>query len=358
VTDGKVYVAVSSQNEPYVAALDQATGAVLWTAPVLDPAKFNAAYQTTITAAPVVADGLIFQGIMAGEGSAGARGGYAILDAESGELIRQDWTITDAEYAAGYRGASIWCTGAYDEATKQVYACGGNPASKQREARHSNALLKFDLDPASPRFGDLVDAYKGTTDHYYPGLDQQPACDEVPTTLVWSPTCVQLDLDFGASPSLLTDHIGRTLVGDLQKSGIYHAAYADNMEQAWTAVVGTPGVPVNAASPAYDGTNVYTTAQMPGQIWGIEGDRGRIRWVQPLGEGTHYQSVSTANGVVYSLDNLGVLHAWDASNGVPVLAKPLSVDVGAHAGDLSSQGVSIAYNTIYAASSSYIVAYR
>ncbi|HEX9775180.1 MAG TPA: PQQ-binding-like beta-propeller repeat protein [Actinomycetota bacterium] len=375
VTGGTVYVAVSDGDDPKVFALDQATGQVKWSVVVLDDAKRpdgdpSKSYGNTVVAAPVVWNGLLFQGIMADEASSVARGGYAILDVAAGlapedRLIVQDWTITDDEYAAGYRGASIWCTASVDQAG-YVYACGGNPASKQIEARNSNALLKIDMNPSRPAtFGTIVDTYKGDVDQFYPGLDRQPACDQVPTTVVWSPTCVQLDLDFGASPSLFRDGIGRLMVGDLQKSGVYHAVYADTMSRAWTAQVGTPCVACNAASPAVDttpsadGGQVYTVATVPGQVWALTKEHGRARWVMADGVGgTHFQPVSTANGVVYTMNNAGDLTAYDAATGLPVLKRNLAQDVGAYAGDLSSQGVSIARNTIYAASASFVVAYR
>lgn len=379
VAGGVVYVATSERHHPRVVALDQQTGTIKWSIEVLDPAKRpggdpNRSYENTVVSAPVVWNGLLFQGIMGDEATANARGGYAILDlADTPELnanpasrlIVQDWTITDAEWAAGYRGASIWCTAAIDAATGYAYACGGNPASKQIEARNANALLKIDMDRTRLTFGKIVDAYKGETDQYYPGLDRQPACDTVPTTVVWSPTCVQLDLDFGASPVLFTDSLGRTLLGDLQKSGVFHAVYADTMQRAWTTIVATPGVSFNAASPAVDtapganGGMVYVNGSPPGHMVALTKAFGRYRWVAPLSIGpTHFQPASVANGVAYSMNNTGDLTAVDTALGVIALRRNLLLDTGTWSGDLSSQGVSIARNTIYAASSSFVVAYR
>ena len=379
VADGTVYVATSERHHPRVVALNQADGAVKWSIEVLDPAKRpgadpNKSFENTVVSAPVVWNGLLFQGIMADEASANARGGYAILDLADtpalsadpdARLIVQDWTITDDEWDAGYSGASIWCTAAVDAATGYAYACGGNPASKQVEARNANALLKIDMDRTRSTFGQIVDAYKGETDQYYPGLDRQPACDEVPTTAVWSPTCAQLDLDFGASPSLFTDSIGRTLLGDLQKSGVFHAVYADNMQRAWTSIVATPGVTFNAASPAVDtvsgadGGMVFANGSPPGHMVALTKAHGRYRWVAPVGPGpTQFQPVSVANGVAYSMNNFGDLTAVDTALGAIVMRRNIALDTGAYAGDLSSQGVSIARNTIYAASGQFVVAYR
>jgi polyvinyl alcohol dehydrogenase (cytochrome) len=358
-----VFVGVSDLNHPHVAALSEADGSVVWFKEAVDPLTNKDAYREEIVAAPVYWNGLIFQGLMADENSAGARGGYAIMDAATGDLKYHGFTITDAEYAAGYRGASMWCTAAVDADTGYAYGCGGNPASKQLEGRYTDSLLKIDMDPTRSTFGQIVAAYKGTTDHYYPGLDRQPACDQVPTTAVWSPTCVQLDLDFGASPNLYTVNIGGQpvkLVGDLQKSGIYHAVYADNMQAAWTTVVGVPGPTLNASSPAVDGNNVYTVGAPEATLFALSNGGGRYRWATPLPTGAplYFESVSTANGVVYAVDNAGTVYALDAATGVPAKVISLSAETGSPIATVSSHGIAIARNTVYAAASSFVVAYR
>lgn len=380
VQDGKVYVGVATYyegppeldangnivkpNGPFVAALDQATGEVLWFSTVMDPAKAKPEYETTIVSAPVIVNGLIFQGIMASESTPGARGGYAILDAQTGERILQDWTISDAEYKAGFRGSSIWCTGAADPETNHVYACGGNPASKRVEHRYSNALLKIDMDPTRPTFGAIVDSYKGTPDNYYPGLERQPVCEMFGEEIafVWSFACLQLDLDFGASPHLYKIDVGGepvTMLGDVQKSGIYHALFADEMGLAWSTLVGGPCVACNAASPAVANGQVFVAGTPPAQIVALTADRGRYQWASPvISAPNHFQSTSTANGVVYTMTAAGELLALDAATGLPMLRRNLALDVGTFAGDTSSNGVAIARNTVYAASGSYIVAYR
>jgi len=371
VADGKVYVAVSKARDPFIGVLDQATGATLGMWPVLreEFRGANNTFSNTIIASPVVWNGLLFQGIMAGEASMEARGGWAVLDAETGELLVQDWTIDDASYEAGYAGASIWCSPAMDAETGFLYACGGNPASKRVEHRNSNALLKFDLNrfladgiTPNPDFGGLVDGYKGDVDQYYPGLDRQPVCDAFAEDInvVWSQACLQLDLDFGASPNLFTvDVAGEPvkLVGALQKSGVYHAIYADNMQRAWTSVVGTPCVACNASSTAVDGDSVYVAATAPGHMMSLSKDAGRYGWASPLLGGTHFQPVSVANGVVYTMDNYGNLNAFDAATGVPLLKQNLALDTQESASETGSQGVAIARNKIYALSGRFMVVY-
>jgi outer membrane protein assembly factor BamB len=383
VANGKVYVGVSDPGTPYVSALDEfgngdGTTTEQWRTVVegdKSPAGCNGTdvpcdYNYTqanslINASPVVTpEGLLFQGFAGNEGGSPARGGFAVLDAITGARLVHTYTISDAEYAAGYRGASVWCTGAYLQSTRHIYACGGNPASKPLEARYSNALLKIDLDPARATFGQVVDAFKGDTDQYYPGLDRQPVCDQFGGQLavVWSQACLQLDLDFGSSPSLTQDSLGRPVVVDLQKSGVVHAVYADNMEQVWSTVVGAPCPACNASSGAIADGNYYTAATPGSVLYGIsDGNHnaaGRYSWAYPTPDGTHFQSTSVSKGVVYSVDGAGFLNAVDAKSGVPLFKKSLSADVGTNAADASSQGVALARNAIFAASSSFVVAYK
>jgi outer membrane protein assembly factor BamB len=405
-------ITVNVPTGPYVVALNEADGSVLWTRVVEDgaimpgtnPPQSNT--NASVNASPVYYEAggkqLIFQGIFGNEGTAVARGGFAIVDASAtcdgslppydpanvvlppqtcsnpgaggtgGSVLSHTYVIDDKDYNLGYRGASVWCTAAVDEDSSQIYACGGNPASKKLEHRYSNALLKIDGDPGSGTFGKIVDSFKGNTDQYYPGLDRQPACDAFGETLVyvaWSVTCLQLDLDFGASPNLFTDSQGNLLVGGLQKSGVYYAVHADDMSGAWSTVIGPPCFPCNSTSPAI-GTaqgaldpapiqQVFAVGSVPSQMVGFTADSGRYRWAFPILDGIHYQSVSTANGLVFAMDNAGGLNVFDGATGALMVRRPLSLDSRDQGPvDVASAGVAIARHTIFAASGNTLVALR
>ena len=332
-----------------------------------------------INSSPVYFNGMILQGVAGNEGGDVSNGAYAILDASrtcsktsatsclhpvangtGGKILRHAHIIPPDQYKKGYRGGSIWCTPAIDARTRYAYACTGNPASKKLESPYTNALIKIDLDPARKTFGKIVGVFKGETDHYIAGLDKQPVCQMFGDQLVyvaWSAGCVQLDLDFGASPNLFTDSSGHTLVGDLQKSGVYHVVHADTMKEAWKSIVGIPCFSCNAASGAFDSGGIYVAAAAPGQLISLT-KSGQYRWATPIGDGTHYQSVSAANGLVYAMDNYGTMNVFDASTGLLQMRRPLAMDVHHPYADASSTGIAIARNTIYAASSEWVVAFR
>lgn len=349
IVDGMAIIGVSRDTKPFVTALSLADGSVLWETTIDDhPGNY-------ISASPVITGDLIFMGIAGDEYGTTARGGYAFLELD-GDLVTKRYTINDAEYALGHRGASIWSTGAYDPVSEHVFVGGGNPAKKTLEHRYANALLKIDTDRTSPTFAEIVDAYKGNVDQYYPGLDRQPVCEnfgEAQPNLPaypWSVACVQFDIDFGASPSLWYGADGELYLGDLQKSGIYHTVFADNMQLAWTSVIpGAPCFACNASSPATDGEQVYAAGTPGGTLTAVTADGGKYRWALPLAEGLHFQSVTTAKGVVYSTTSNGLFLAVDAATGTPLSVRSYLADAGDRGTGLFSSGISVGDDRVFAA---------
>lgn len=368
VDAGHVFVIVNENGNPgtgkgpYVISLSQETGAIEWTT-TLD--TLENAYSN---ASPVVFNGMIFAGIAGREDSPRARGGYAILDELTGDILVKRYTINEDDYAKGYAGASIWSTPAIDTATGYAYVGSGNPASKKIEHEFSNALLKIDVDPSRLSFGKIISSFKGNADAYSATLGHQPACDllgdnpalQYYETGVWSIACAQLDLDFGASPNLFRTATGRLLVGDLQKSGVYHAADASSMTDVFDLPVGGPCFACNASSPSTAGDKIFVAAVPPGQVVSLDGSQNVYRWAYPLADGLHYQAVSNANGVVYAVDSNGNLNIIDASNGAPIQRRSIGTDAdGTNTTALtSSAGVAIARHTVYAPIGNVLVAYR
>jgi hypothetical protein len=179
-------------------------------------------------------------------------------------------------------------------------------------------------------------------------LSQTPACAGTADQVLPldDPACGQLDLDFGAAPNLFRDAAGQLLVGDLQKSGVYHVADATTMKPAWTQIVGLSCQVCNAASTAVDAAGVYLEGTPGGLLWSLS-HNGPQQWVSPVGDGAHYQAISTANGVVYTLDSAGTLGAWDAATGLPVLRRPLSLDTANADVAATSAGITIADHTVF-----------
>jgi outer membrane protein assembly factor BamB len=364
VTNDVVIGLVNQVTAPYAIALSRKDGSVVWRS---DPLQAGAGYYTNAT--PVVYDGVVLAGYSPAEGDPTGRGGITIFDAHSGELLRRVYAIPDDAFAQGYAGAGIWTAPAVDTKRGYAYVGTGNPSSKKIEHGHSNAIVKYDVDRDRATFGDVVGALKGNVEQYDPRLRElvDPTCEalgEDPNLQLIvgdSAPCLQLDLDFGAPPNLFTDSSGRLLIGDLQKSGVYHVADAATMAHAWSTVMGVSCAACNASAGAWDRNGALYNVGSPGTTMVSLTDAGGYRWASPVADGTHYESTTSAGGAVFTLDNLGFLLAFDAATGVPLLRRPMAADVPDPSQPpvaLSSSGIAVASGTLYVAAGNAVIAYR
>jgi outer membrane protein assembly factor BamB len=364
VTDGAVITLVNQVGSPYVLALSRTPGAdgrprILWRRSIVE----GDGYYTNATA--VVTNGLLLAGFSPAEGDPDERGGLAIFDARTGRLLKRVYSIPQDAFDQGYAGGGIWTAPAVDSEHGYAYAGTSNPYSKKIEHDNTNAILKIDIDPTRGTFGEVVGSYKGLIEQYDPALREavDPACEaagEDPNLQLIvgdSAPCLQLDLDFGAPPNLFRDSTGRLLVGDLQKAGVYHAVDAGSMQPAWKAVVGASCAACNAAAWASHGGAVLGASSPGGAMLSLAGDDGAVEWASPVADGTHYQSTSIAGGVVFTVDNVGNLLAWEEGSGVPLLRRPVQADADEPAVGLSSSGVAIASGMVIVAAGNDVVAY-
>ncbi|HET6875069.1 MAG TPA: PQQ-binding-like beta-propeller repeat protein, partial [Acidimicrobiales bacterium] len=361
VRAGVVYLLVNETSDgsaadgPYVAALDESSGALRWRTPSIATYKGDYTNASPVVM-PVPAGGageaVVFAGFSPPEGDPKGQGGFALVNATSGVVVATTYTVPPADQAKGFAGGGIWSTPAYDPDAGFAYVGTGNPYSKTEEDPNTNAILKIDLHPG--HLGAIAGSYKGNPDQYtrtLQALASSPACtaSESAPTPADDPVCGQLDLDFGASANLFTGTGGRLLVGDLQKAGVYHAADAGSMKGVWATLVGGPCHLCNAASTAIDAHGHVLGVSAPGGLAFALDRTGAQMWADAVGDGSHYQSVSTADGVVYTLDNAGFLDAFDAANGALLLRRPLAEDTGQPMAAVSSSGVSVARHLVLVA---------
>lgn len=357
---------------PYAIALNRSTGEVAWkSAPFAPPLTSSLVQAGSYTnSSPVLANGFIAAGYSAPEGDPTATGGFALINAQTGKVVRITPTIPPAAQKQGYAGGGLWSTPAYDPVTKYLYWGTGNPNNKSKQYKTTDAIVKIDVDPSRPTFGSIVGSYAGNVDQYTATLQQlsETSACELSTPLpdpLDDPICGQLDLDFGAAANLFTLSNGTKVVGDLQKSGVYHVANATTMKPEWATIVGPSCFPCNAASTAFDGSAIEGVSTPGGTMYSLARSTGTINWLSPVGDGTHYQSISTADGVVWTVDGAANLDGFAATNGQPLVRRPLSVDAGAPVSNVTSSGVAIAENRLfvaaggvsYASATGYVIAY-
>jgi outer membrane protein assembly factor BamB len=359
-----VVALVSQSGSPYAIALSRRDGSVAWRS---EPLRSGAGYYTNAT--PVVYDGLVLAGYSPAEGDPTGRGGVAIIDAATGAVLKRADVVPDDAYAQGYAGAGVWTAPAIDTRNGYAYVGTGNPYSKKIEHPYTDAIVKLDVRRDRATFGTYVGGMKGNVEQYDPAARElvDPVCeaagDDPNLQLIVgdSAPCLQLDLDFGAPPNLFTAPDGRLLIGDLQKSGVYHVADATTMAKEWSAVVGVSCAVCNAAATAWDRNGALYGVSSPADNAFSLTNAGATRWLSPVADGTHYQSTTSAGGAVFTLSNTGELVAFDAATGVPLLRRPMALDLADPSqvpAALSSSGIAVASGTLYVAAGNAVIAYR
>ena len=371
----EVIYLVDEFTAPYAIALNRSTGGVIWKSPPFAPPLTSSALQagSYANSSAIVANGYVLAGWSPPEGDPTASGGFSLINAKNGQVVKTTPTIPPSAQAEGYSGGGIWSTPAYDPSSQYAYWGSGNPNSKTKQYKTTDAILKIDVNPSRSTFGQIVASYEGNVDQYTHALEElshSPACqasatEGVPYPLD-DPVCGQLDLDFGASANLFTTSASTKVVGELQKSGVYHVADTNTMTPVWSTIVGPSCFACNADSTAFDGSAIYGVATPGGDMFSLERSRGATKWVSPIADGTHYQSVSSADGVVWTVDGDSNLDGVEASTGLPLVRRPLSADAGAPVANLTSAGVAIAERQLfvaaggasYAPATGYIIAYH
>ncbi len=382
VVDGRVHANISAPSALRSTALDAKTGDQLWVTDFLADSPLDG---TVINSSPVVFNGMVLVSNSIATGP-GTRVPYFLFDAETGNMLHRGYAIPEKDLEHGYSGGGIWSTAAVDEETGYAYVGTSDSESYTKQHAHNSAIIKIDLARARDAdgapildaptcegtvpegesreplpacdnrdFGEVVDAYKGLTDTYVDGLDRQPACEAVGNDVnvgEYAPfACFEQDIDFGASVNLFVDEEGDKVVTANQKACVLHAVHADTMTQKWTQTLSRPAALGCAATAAVGDDKIFVSAD-PGNVWGLS-SIGWIQWAAPTASATRYQPMTYANGVTYTVDNAGVLWAWDAETGLPVLSQPMSLDasddaVASDACVTLSGGVSIARNRVFA----------
>lgn len=340
---------------PYLVALDQQTGDILWQTTVDFQEGSDA------VSSPIVFDGMVWVGISgtAAEGEEAERfefrGASVLVDAETGELLEHTWTVPDEDFAEGFSGGALWSTIGVNPETKYGFVGSGNPFSTDKEHRNTNAILKVDLDRSRETFGEIVGSYKGDIEEFFPELSGVVPCEQFEDIFAAGFECARLDLDFGAAPQIF-EIDGETVVGEGQKSGVYHVVDPDTMDQdpetnefVWKQVVGVPSLVGGiVGTPAHDGENLYIPHTLGGYLASLEDQEGAHRWFAPTHDGIHWGNpVTSANGVIYTPGLDGFLNAYDAATGAQLLKRPIVTPETGTDPPFTWGGATVARNTVY-----------
>jgi polyvinyl alcohol dehydrogenase (cytochrome) len=257
-----------------------------------------------VSASPVVADGLVFQGVASGEVTfpqedytfTGSIGAY---DAETGE---EAWWFetTPGDETAG-AGVGIWSTPAVDTERGVVYVGTGN-TYEEPSAPLADSLLAIDY-----RTGELLWSTAFTSpDVFSAGSPGGP------------------DADVGAAPMLWS--VGdQDLVGVGDKAGDFHALDRDTGGVVWetSLTAGSSFGGVNGSSAFVDGMLIVssnvgdpaTNAPLNTvTVSALDASTGEVLWATEY-DGMVFAPVSTVPGLAFVATTTGVLLALDSGTG-------------------------------------------
>jgi outer membrane protein assembly factor BamB len=355
VDNGLVYASVSHYESPYVAALDPKDGDVVWA--TTTEKQTGAGTQSS----PTVFNDLVLVGWdtagieFDGEARKTSAGGFAVIDALSGKMLKHTYTIPEKDRKKGYSGGNIWSTFAVDAKTKHAYVGTAATYSPAYEHELTNAIIKVDVDRASPTFGEIVDSYKGVPDNYFEATTDAPCVPLVPGSnfAEGAGSCHKYDLDFAGAPNIMTIK-GKTIVGELQKAGVYHIVDTNGMKGLHQVMLGNMAAgfaPGNIGTTAVDKNSIYAVSGSANTMYAMDQATADYNWLsETVDAPIDANPVSTANGVVYTTNGSGLLTAHDARTGVLLLTTQVTGGIGS--------GVSIARNTVYTAGGGTITALR
>lgn len=311
-----------------VYALDAVTGAELWRR------DLDAHEGARITGAPALHDGRLYVPVSSLEEVLAAdpeyacctfRGSLAALDATTGDLIWQTYTIPeppaprgrnpDGAFLMGPSGAAIWSAPTIDETRGLVYAATGNAYTEPAPAT-SDAILAFDMETGTVRWARQFTP----DDAFIVGCrGSNPNC----------PDDAGPDFDFGASPVLVSVADGRDLLVVGQKSGIGFGLDPDRDGAiVWQYQVG-PGSALGGIEwgfavdddAAYFANSGFITPE-PGGMAAIRLRTGELIWYAAPHEPICDQcspavlaAVTVIPGVVFAGAHDGLLRAYATSDG-------------------------------------------
>jgi len=290
--------------------LDRKTGAVSWqTRPDAHPLA-------AIFGSPTRIGNNVAIGVASNEEGAAAnpnypccstRGSLVLLNPDTGAIVWQTYTVTNAQLAGGASGASIWSTPTYDSALNLIYVTTGNNFT-QPTTLTSDAIM-------------AVNATTGAiawTTQLYPN-------DEWNFRFPYSPD--HPDADFGDSAQVYTLPGGVRVVGAGQKSGFYHvvdAASGQLLNQQQFQIGGLLGglfadsaVAGNVVfANAVNWPNPSGAAPVAGDLIALSSDASQELWRFTTPFSPDFGGVAVANGVVYFASHYaGTLFALSVSSG-------------------------------------------
>ncbi len=314
-----------------VTALDAATGAEVWSTQV-EGNPF-----AMVTSTPLVYEGRVYVGVSSREEPEAARPNYicctfrgsvAALNAADGTIIWKTWTTPEpprpraksrsGQDVLGPSGAGVWATPTLDVERNLLYITTGDNYSDPTTDT-SDALLALE-----PKDGHIVWSKQFTKGDAFNTTCVAPVKTNCPDS-------AGPDHDFGASAILVKLSSGRRVLLLGQKSGVLHAVDPDKKgELLWEEHVGKGG-PLGGIQwgPASDGAKIYvalsdmTVPGATGGLFAFQVANGERVWRtpnnfcsgKPMCRPAQSGAVTAVPGAVFSGSLDGHLRAYSSATG-------------------------------------------
>ncbi|MCP5144631.1 MAG: PQQ-binding-like beta-propeller repeat protein [Gammaproteobacteria bacterium] len=334
---GVVTAVFASDLRAYAYAINAETGALLW------KVKVDTHQAAMGTAAPKYHDGRLYVPLagLSEEGLAGGvsdyqccsfRGSVTALNAATGEQIWQTFTLPPSAYVRtfsdgktlnGPAGVAVWNTPTVDTRRGLLYFATGNQYVEPPMPT-ANAVVAVDIDTGVVRWSTQTlaqDIWSGGCSPDFGGDPKSERC--------WDP--VGPDLDFSASPVLVTRADGKDVIIATQKSGLGYAFDPDdNGKMLWQYRWGVGAAPGGVYGTASDGRYAYFAVAdqrtpHPGGLHAVDITTGRRAWFTPPAEllckagpgcgPAMSAAVTVIPGAVLAGSMDGGLRAYDADSG-------------------------------------------
>jgi outer membrane protein assembly factor BamB len=283
-------------------ALDMASGSVLWSVPTGSTSTGHYNWSS-----PAALNGFAYIGIASRCDSPLVQGKLLRVNLATHQIVNTWKVVPD-----GQLGGTIWTSPVVDAGRNTVFVTTGNRAydSTGDTQQHAEALVGVDATTLAIK-----------------GYWSLPVSDPTP------------DADWGTSPTLFTDSLGRDLVSAANKNGILYAFLRDNLSAGpiWTrrlaaAAAGSDPAAGGVYSNGYfDGQRLYyaggeTTIAgktVAGSIRALDPRTGAVLWERALASRT-YGALTGANGMLV-VPSRTALRVLDPATGTILYANPLSL---------------------------------
>jgi outer membrane protein assembly factor BamB len=192
-------------------------------------------------------------------------------------------------------GGGIWSTPGIDAATNTVFVTTGTGEQDVETGTWGGSMLAMDATTL-----------------------------EIKSYFFLPSNSVDLDIEWGSSPSLFETSAGLPLVAATGKDGVLYAQSRDDLSPVWSARLAIECICPECgcgsiSTPAFDGHTLYVGAGVvPGEVengsvHAVDPDTGDILWTR-LVPGVVIAPVTIANGLLFVSTGLGLL-VLDAADG-------------------------------------------